>query len=225
MTNVVATAWDGLYLGGQHRSVWPWSDVVSLVMRFARPPAAARDFRVIELGCGMGANVPLFASLGVDYYGIDASATAIHKLRETYATYARNLDVGDFTRTWPFAGAFDLVIDRAAVTHNDMRGVSAAFMQIASRLKPGGILVSVDLFSTAASEAEAGEPGPEKGTRINFADGPLAGTGVAHFFDETELRDLLAGFEILHLHHKIFTTVIPQGGRDLSCWNLVAKRM
>lgn len=225
MTNVVATAWDALYDCGQHRSVWPWTDVVSLVMRFARPPAAARDFRVIELGCGMGANIPLFVSLGVDYHGIDASLTAIARLRETYPTYAKNLVAGDFTRTWPFAGAFDLVIDRAAVTHNDMRGVSAAFMQVASRLKPGGMLVSVDLFSTAASEAKAGEPGAEKGTRINFADGPLAGTGVAHFFNEAELRGLLAGFEILHLHHKVVTTLVPQGGRDLSCWNLVAKRM
>ena len=224
MTATVAKAWDDLYASGRQISIWPWSDVVSLVMRHARPPADQPDFRMIELGCGVGANIPFFSALGIDYHGIDASPTAIVRLRNAFPLLGQNLLVGDFTGSWPVEGEFDLVVDRAAITHNDMKGVASAFAEVGRRLKPGGKLVCVDLFSAASSEASAGEPGSETGTRVNFSEGPLSGTGLAHFFDEAELRTLLAGFDILHLQHKVVTTIGPEANRDFSSWSLVAKR-
>jgi SAM-dependent methyltransferase len=224
MMATVTKAWDDLYASGQHISVWPWSDVVSLVMRHARPPSPSTNFRVIELGCGVGANIPFFSALGVDYHGIDASPTAITRLRDVFPHLAEKLMVGDFTASWPVDGEFDLVVDRAAITHNDMAGITCTFAEIRRRVKRGGQLVCVDLFSAASSEAGAGEPGPEKGTRVNFSAGPLAGTGLAHFFDETELRRLLAGFELVHLQHKVVTT-LDQHSRDFSTWSFVATRL
>lgn len=224
MTAAVGKAWDNLYANGRHISVWPWSDVVSLVMRYARPPSDSTDFRVIELGCGVGANIPFFNALGVDFHAIDASPTAIMRLRDAFPQLAGKLVVGDFTAAWPVDGEFDLVVDRAAITHNDLTGITWAFAEIRRRLKPGGRFVCVDLFSAASSEAGAGEPGSEKGTRVNFRAGPLAGTGRAHFFDEAELRGLLAEFELLHLQHKVVTTV-DQDRRDFSTWSFVAKRL
>ncbi|MBX9829362.1 MAG: class I SAM-dependent methyltransferase [Xanthobacteraceae bacterium] len=225
MTALGTKAWDDLYASGRHNSVWPWSDVVSLVMRFARPQPGRTGFRVMELGCGAGANIPFFEALGVDYHGIDASSTVIAQLRDTFPALASNLAVADFTRSWPFEGSFDLVLDRAAITHNDIKGVMSALTGAHCRLKPGGMLICIDLFSTASGAARAGKPGPEAGTQVNFVDGPLAGTGIAHFFDEAELRLLFAAFEVVHLQHKVVTTIVPESSRDLSSWNLVARRL
>ena len=35
-------------------SIWPWSDLVTAVMRLRLPAST----RVLELGCGAGANIP-----------------------------------------------------------------------------------------------------------------------------------------------------------------------
>jgi SAM-dependent methyltransferase len=224
MTAIGAKAWEDIYAAGRMGVVWPWSDVISLVMRYARPNMEPARCRVIELGCGSGANIPFFAALGVDYHGIEASPTAIARLRQAFPQFSRNLQVGDFAASWPVAGTFDLVVDRAAITHNDMESIASTFAEIRRRLKPAGKLVCVDLFSAASSEANAGEPGSEEGTRVNFTDGPLAGTGLAHFFEEAELYSLLTGFDLMHLQHKAVTTIGPASRRDLSSWSLVARR-
>src|SRR4029077_14742021 len=52
--------WDDCYRRGGQAIKWPWSDVISLVMRHARPTGS--EFRVLELGCGSGANIPFFES-------------------------------------------------------------------------------------------------------------------------------------------------------------------
>ena len=41
--------WDDKYQDNTHMSVWPWTNLVSLVMR-NKPQK--RNFKVLELGCG-----------------------------------------------------------------------------------------------------------------------------------------------------------------------------
>ena len=86
-------------------SIWPWSDLVSMVMRYARPSGAS--YRILELGCGAGANVPFFLSQQVDYYAIEGSAHMVAQLKERYSQVAEHFVVGDFTANIPFVGAFE----------------------------------------------------------------------------------------------------------------------
>jgi hypothetical protein len=52
-----SSEWDECYKASTHMSIWPWSDIVSYVLRYACPvdPSVCR---VLELGCGVGANIP-----------------------------------------------------------------------------------------------------------------------------------------------------------------------
>ena len=52
--------WEERYRENTHLSVWPWSNLISYVMRYARPEN--KDFSVLELGCGAGANIPFFSA-------------------------------------------------------------------------------------------------------------------------------------------------------------------
>ena len=51
-------AWSGTYEKGGQDIQWPWSDVVGLTVRHARPVAEYK--RTLELGFGSGANIPFF---------------------------------------------------------------------------------------------------------------------------------------------------------------------
>lgn len=69
--------WNKIYKRNEQISIWPWSDLVSIVMRHTKP--TTNDFKVVELGCGAGANIPFFLSLGVEYYSIEASEIIVSR--------------------------------------------------------------------------------------------------------------------------------------------------
>ncbi len=110
--------WDSLYQRGEQNSVWPWSDLVSYVMRYSCPPVGEEPFRVVELGCGAGANIPFFISLGVEYFGIEGSSAVVDRLQKRYPAMQDRIITGDFTLKIPFDGEFDLIVDRSSLTHN-----------------------------------------------------------------------------------------------------------
>jgi hypothetical protein len=215
--------WETLYAADRHMSIWPWSDLVALVMRHVPPPADASRFRVLELGVGAGANIPFFKALGVEFWGMDGSKTAIGGLKVAHPDLAGRLVVGDFTKEWPVRGPFDLIVDRASITHNRGLDIERTLAKIRAHLSTKGRLVAVDLFSTAFDEFKSGEPTDDPYTRRNFTKGRLAGTGVAHFADEARLQTLFAGFEIEHLEHKTLRRHRPQPEAQFASWMLVAR--
>lgn len=102
--------WEERYQETTHMSVWPWSDLVSMVMRHARPDKP--DYKVLELGCGAGANIPFFQWLGVDYYAVEGSSTIVKMLEEKFPWTREKIIMGDFTKEIPFTFGFDLIVDR-----------------------------------------------------------------------------------------------------------------
>jgi SAM-dependent methyltransferase len=214
-------AWDAAYREGRHWSVWPWSDVVSCTLRHARPEHGFR--RVLEIGCGAGANIPFFERLGVDYAAVDGSDFVVAKLAAAYPHLQGKIAVGDFTESIPLAGPFDLVVDRAALTHNTTAAIRRGLGLVHGVLRPGGKLIGVNWFSTAHGDAAAGDSIDEH-TRTNIGAGPFAGIGVVHFSDRGHIVGLIeaAGFRIERLDHHESAGVIPAQSVRLGWWNFVA---
>ena len=71
--------WNNLYKKNKHISVWPWSDLVSLIMKFKN--TNKKSIKVLELGCGAGANIPFFYNYRCDYYAIEGSDVMVKKLK------------------------------------------------------------------------------------------------------------------------------------------------
>lgn len=216
--------WEDCYANNTHLSIWPWSDIVSLVHRYCKPLIAAKRGRVLELGCGAGANIPLFLALGMDYYAIEGSPTIVAQLHHRYSQIAENIRVGDFTEDQPFNGDFDLVIDRAAVTYNNTSSIKKTLEIVFASLKPGALFIGSDWYSTNHTDYLGGQMADDKYTRINHSKGMFIETGKVHFSDEAHLRDLFSRFEILYKEEKLIRKCEPEDDYQFSSWNIVAKK-
>lgn len=215
--------WETLYAQGKQWSLYPWSDLVSLVMVFAGPKAFNHKPKVLELGCGVGANIPFFLDKGFEYYAIEGSRTAVEHIRKRWQNKVTILH-GDFTKELSFErGYFDLVVDRSSTTHNTKKAVEKVISDVKRVLKPGHLFIVCDWFSTKHSGYLKGEF-LEKQTCHNFdVDSVFAHVGVVHFFDKRELVSLFDQWEILSMEHKIYKAFIPQEEIKLASWNLVVK--
>ncbi len=213
--------WDAVYKTNAHMSIWPWSDLVSYVMRYARP--SGQGCRVLELGCGAGANIPFLKSLNVEYYGIEGSHTVVSNLWERFPSLKNNIIVGDFTKEIQFSD-FDMVVDRSSLTHNTTKAIKRCLSFVYSKLKPGGKFVGIDWFSTLHSDYKAGVAMEDPYTRGNYTQGQAAGVGHIHFSDKEHLKDLFRSFTIEIMEHKIIKREIPEDNHVFASWNLIAKK-
>lgn len=219
-------SWDGRYKANTHRSVWPWSDLISLCERHVFSDLhKGPDLNILEIGCGYGANIPYMLATGGRYHGIDGSTTAIDELRKQYSLPSDQLACADFTQTLCFDKPFDLVVDRASITHNTDSAIRNCMSLIHSTLRPGGYLVGVAWFSTAHSEYPKGNSVPDDPYgRGGYINGPFADVGTVHFTDEQNLRDLLSNFEIVWMEHKVSQEIVPDNSHVNAFYNFVARK-
>lgn len=215
--------WEQVYRRGAQNSIWPWSDVVSFVMRYARPDRL--PYRVLELGFGAGANITFFMSIGADYNGIEGSATAVEHVRRRFADVENvRLACCDFTREIPFEGPFDLIVDRSSLTHNGTAAIEECLRRVAGKMRSGAKFIGIDWFSTANADYLTGESLEDQFTRTAFPAGQFQDVGIVHFSDEAHLRSLLAGtgLDLERLEHKQTDTAVPSSQGRMAWWNFAA---
>lgn len=216
--------WEDRYKESTHLSIWPWSDLISYVMNYARP--TGEKYRVLELGCGAGANIPFFMTLpGVEYCAMEGSQTMVDRLKEKYGKVRDGLVCGDFTKEIPFSGSFDLIVDRGSLTHNTTASLRNCIKLIQGKLKDTGRFISIDWFSTEHSAYSEGQPDPADHYTIkNFTSGAMKNLGNVHFSDEENLRELFKDFEFVILDHKIIHREVPKNSCRYGAWDFVLKK-
>lgn len=216
-----SSEWEEQYSRGAQLSVWPWSDLVSYVYRYASPDRGFK--KVLELGCGAGANIALFKKLGCEYWGIEGSAEIVRLLHTQYPDFAQHIFAGDFTLKIPMQEMFDCIVDRSALTHNSSHDIARALKLIYAKLRVGGKLLGVDWFSAAHMDSSLGIAIDDY-TRSEIPRGQFKGVGRVHFSDREHLVGLLttAGFCVERLEHKVLESHVP-AERDMKAWwNFVA---
>jgi SAM-dependent methyltransferase len=218
-----STEWEERYKASTHLSIWPWSDLVSYVMRYARPKTTA-NFKVLELGCGAGANIPFFKWLGVGYFAIEGSASIVATLKKQFPEFQENIAAGDFTNEIPFNETFDLIVDRASLTHNDTVSILRTLENLDQKMRSGSKYIGIDWFSTNHSDYKKGNKGGDRFSRIGIDDGQFTGVGCVHFSDKEHLVDLFKNFDIMMMEEKMVQRKIPADEHVFASWNLYAVR-
>ncbi len=218
-----SSKWDAAYRRNEHQSIWPWSNLVSRCLRHTALKNRDASFRVLELGCGAGANIPFFLEYGADYHGVEGSQAAVGSLQARFPELTDKLAAGDFTDSLIFDGPFDLVVDRAAITHNDTAAIRRCLSMIKASLSDAGVFIGCDWYSTDSARYRQGEKGVDPFTCGDIAEGTFAGIGQVHFSSYEHIQDLFGGFKILSLDH-IAEQVYVGSGEGNATWQIVATK-
>ena len=214
--------WNNAYEKNTNLTIWPMSDLITYVKKFIK---INKKLKILELGCGMGANIPFLLSLGVQYYAIDGSEIAIKRLQEKFPELKNRLLVEDFTDNIPFSGYFDVIIDRSSLTHNDTNSISNCIEIIEKKLVDNGMFIGIDWFSQKHSAYQhGGEKFQDDYTKFNFKSGQFNGTGIVHFSDKNHLENLFEKFNFKILEHKIINKEIPEDEQVFAAWNFVVTK-
>jgi SAM-dependent methyltransferase len=206
---VASASWDPVWEQVFRSQAWakyPPEHVVRFVARnwYSTPKRA--DVRLLEIGCGPGANIWYMSREGFSAAGIDGSATAVDLAQKRLRDegLAADLCVGDFTRLpWP-DNSFDGALDNVSLYTNRRKHFRAALEEVRRVLKPGGKALSAT-FSTETWGYGLGEE-VEPGGFIDITEGPMAGKGFSLFLGRDEIDDLYSGLEILGIEKFSWTT-------------------
>jgi len=190
--------WEKLF-SSRNWGAYPPEELIRFVARHFGALADRSQVRVLEVGCGPGPNVWYLAREGYQVAGIDGSATAIRRARErlveeglSSASETFDLRVGNFVNLpWP-DGAFDAVVDVAALYANTVADIRQTIGEIHRTLKPDGLFFG-KMFGVETTGSDSGEL-VEPGTRRGLTHGPCAGNEIAHFFSYQELQALFRDF-------------------------------
>ena len=215
--------WDQIYKTGGHKSVWPWSDLVSLTHRYLKGDGKGK--KVLELGCGAGANIPFFLSLGMDYYGIEGSEYQAEILNKQYKDMGVQIKACDFTKEIPLEDNFDFIVDRGSVTCNSTADIKNMLDEVYRKISEEGYFIGGDWFADshdAFRQADADTDYLDAYTCI-FHRGYFSGLGAIHFFTEGQIRSLFRNFKIMELTEK---KIIQHISEKTTCasWNFVARK-
>lgn len=216
-----STEWDDIYKESNHMSIWPWTDLVTLVMRHARPRKP--DFRVLEVGCGAGANIPFFKHLNIEYCAIEGSSAIVKVLHKNFPELENNIKAGDFTKELPFEGEFDLIIDRGSVTCNIVEDIERCFTLINDKLTPGGKFIGIDWLSKEHSDYQKGTQ-IDKNSYRDIENSHLSNLGIIHFAGKADMEMLLEPFNIKLLKHKTEQQELPNDSFKYASWDFVAEK-
>ena len=214
--------WEKIYSEGKQIVQWPWSDLISYVMKYGDIKEGSK---ILELGCGTGANIPFFLSLGVEYYGIEQSQTAVDYILSKYPNI--NIKVGDFCKEIGFDIEFDLIYDRAAVTHNTTEDIKKCLKLIYNKLKNNGRYIGIDWFSIKHSDfgiLDCLDYENDDYTCYNFKKGQFKNVGNVHFSDKKHIEEIFNKFNIKILQEKIIKNTIPKNYHTFASWNFVAQK-
>lgn len=162
---------------------------------FALPRSKRKHIKVLDLGCGSGANLWMIAKEGFDAYGIDISATGIRLCRTMLKQWGVSaaLKVGNM-RALPYEDSyFDAVVDVLSLEHTTLEGHQQAFKEIFRTLKPGGSFFSWHLGSKSISFIRGGGKKLDSYTRENTPNKqvPYPNNGITCFIPAPLAKKML----------------------------------
>jgi SAM-dependent methyltransferase len=173
---------------------YPPEHVIRFVARNFYRAVDRSKIRLLEIGCGPGANVWCMACEGFTVSGIDGSSTAIQKahLRLTNEHLTADLRIGDFAQLpWP-DDSFDGVVENVSLCTNPWSSIQRALREVHRVLKPGAPFLS-SFFTERTWGYGLGEM-VEPDSFTNIPEGPLAGTGFCLFLKRDRIPGLFRDF-------------------------------
>ena len=195
--SITSGTWDPVWEKTFRSKEWgkyPPEHVIRFIARNFYSVSDRRAMRLLEIGCGPGANVWFMAREGFSVSGIDGSTTAIQHAQERLANegLTADLHVGDFAQLpWPDA-TFDGVVENVSFCCNPISAIERALNEVHRVLQPGAPFIS-SFFSDKTWGYGEGEM-TERDGFSNLPDGPLADKGFCFFLSRDRVSEVFRRF-------------------------------
>lgn len=157
--------------------------------------------KILELGCGSGANLWFLVKEGHNAYGIDYSDTGIkycEKMLKKWGVKAK-IKKANMLKLPYNNDEFDFIADVVSIQHLLFKDHLACLKEVYRCLKKGGKLFSYHLGENSISYSHGGGKLIDKNTIDNISDStkPLANNGMTCFLSRNDAYNLLykAGFK------------------------------
>ena len=177
---------------------YPSEDVVRFVERTFRDRDDRYKIKVLEVGCGPGANVLYFAREGFDVFGLDGSAHALERCKKRLGDEGlrAHLYHGDAIRL-PFDdNTFDLVVDVECIYANNLADSYSIVGECVRVMVPGGHFFSKTFMSNLSGAETAESISGEPLTFTNMPDSPLHGEyGIIRLTSEEQIPQIYGSLE------------------------------
>jgi 2-polyprenyl-3-methyl-5-hydroxy-6-metoxy-1,4-benzoquinol methylase len=219
--------WDPVWENIFRTQAWgnyPAEDLIRFIARNFYAVSSRSKIKILEVGCGPGANLWYMAREGFMVYGIDGSETAIKgaqaRLDAEVNEWKGEVTVGDLL-SLPYEDAFfDAVIDNEAIYSNSHEDAKQIYNNISRVLKKNGKL----FIRTFATGCYGDGTGLMVGHRAYIvAEGPLLHKGYSRFTDADDIQDLLSAFDILEMELLIRT--VENMTRNIKEFIIVAQKL
>lgn len=170
---------------------YPSEDIIRFVARNYYNKER-KNIKILDFGCGAGANTWYLAREGFDTYAFDGSVSAVKKAKSYLAkeNLEAHFEVADALDISYENNFFDCIIDSAVVYANTIKNITDMYKKIYDLLVPAGKLFATGLFTPNTAGYGTGIL-LEKNTFKDLTEGALAGRGTVHFFEKEEILELL----------------------------------
>jgi len=182
-----------------------------------------KNTKLLEVGCGPGANVWYMAREGFDVYGMEGSKTAVErgKARMEKEGVKVTFSIGDIVALPYQNGFFDGVVDAECLTHNNRENLERILKEIRRVLKTGGLFYSRTFTEQVYLGKNPKQVGPNE--FIEASDGPFFGRGFVRLTTREGVEELYGKyFKILSVDKNDYT---EQNGKILiSEWVIICQK-
>ncbi|MEN9530896.1 MAG: hypothetical protein RIQ83_120 [Pseudomonadota bacterium] len=190
--------WNSVFKN-QEWGKYPSEDLIRFIARNFYSIKNRLDVKVLELGCGPGANIWFLAKEGFSFCGIDCSSTAIEqaslRLDKEFPNWRQHseLIVGN-ANDLPYASeSFDAVIDNECICCLDFKTAIDTYNEAWRVTKYNG-----KLYSRTFSSGSWGDGcGEHTGyNRWICTEGPLTGKGQSRFTSLEDVFELVKNYNV-----------------------------
>jgi len=213
--------WDKTF-GGREYARYPHEEVIRFVARhFYKAPDRSK-VKLLDLGCGPGADLWYMAREGFDVAAYDGSEVGLQRAKGRLDEEGKKGDLrhGSFEQI-PWADAtFDGVVDVRAIQCNSFATAKKIVAEVHRVLKPGGWFYSSILSNATYAVGKGREVEPNGFTDIT--EGPLAGLGFNLLLSRVQVDDLYRIFPVVRLERHSIT--VGQMTWTLDAWNVEAQK-
>jgi len=199
-------SWESLFKK-RDWGVYPNEELIKFIAKHYYKVSNRYKIKILELGCGPGANIWYLAREKFNVHGIDGSKTAINKcikrLNKEIVNWKGKIQIGDIIKLPYSDNYFDAVVDLEAVTHNSFEDSIKIYNESYRVLKNNG-----KIFSRTFANGTWGEGTGKKLGRNSWQVkvGPMKNhCNFVRFTKKNQIKILFKSFKLLGIEKISFT--------------------